>query len=117
MIRITSKEDLKHIHDEVIKEYIQSLLDMFLQEYVIYCPYSSIEGIGAIILLQNESDIENYQEMGLTEPVSKTSIEWMKELQNGYINVCVVIDNDRALNIIGKRQMFNNIMEDFKNEH
>ncbi|MBM6921876.1 hypothetical protein H6A12_12040 [Phocea massiliensis] len=115
MIKITSPADLKKIHDSYISLYIQNLLEYILREYISYCPDQSIEEqIGAIFLLEQESDIHLYQQMGLSSPLKESQFEWLKQLSYGYSNGCIVLDNDRAINIIGKSSYFKPIQEETK---
>lgn len=111
MIKITSPEHLKNIDDPQILPYIRQLLESLLKEYRQFCPDSSIEKIGIIFLLEQESDFDLYQEMGLLSPVSTSDFEWIAPIENGYCNGCIVIDNDRAINVIGKEEYFNKYKE------
>lgn len=112
MIKITKPEDLEKIHDENIKPYICNLLNYILTEYKKYCPDSSVNDIGAIFLLESETDWDLYAEMGLSLPISEKCFEWIETIENGhYCNGCIVIDNDTAINIIGKREYFENFRE------
>lgn len=114
MIKITKTSDLEKIHDEQIKPYIAGLLDYILREYRKYCPDSSTDEIGAIFLLESESDYVLYEEIGLSLPLSEKRFEWIEAIGDGYLNGCIVIDNDRAINIIGKKEYFEKLMEDTK---
>lgn len=112
MIKITKPEDLEKIHDKNVKRYIHILLYYTLNEYKKYCPDSSIEEIGAIFLLESKSDFALYSEMGLSLPITEKRFEWIESIENGlYCNGCIVIDNDTAINIIGKREYFENFRE------
>ena len=111
MKKITSREHLKEILDTDIYQYIQNLLEYYLKEYSQFCPDSSIEEIGAIFLLEQETDFSMYQEMGLSSPITESCFEWVETVEHGYCNGCIVIDNDRAINIIGKQEYFNKLKE------
>ena len=109
MIKITAREHLKKIRDTDIYPYIQNLLEYFLKEYRQFCPNFSIEEIGAIYLLEDESDFELYKDMELLSPITESCFEWVETVEHGYCNGCIVIDNDRAINIIGKQEYFNKL--------
>lgn len=106
MKKITSREHLKKIRDTDIYPYIQNLLEYLIKEYSQFCPDSSIEEIGAIFLLEQETDFSMYQEMGLSLPITEFCFEWIETVGHGYCNGCITIDNDRAINIIGKQEYF-----------
>ena len=105
MIKIVKPKDLQNISDTEVFPYIHNLLDSLLKEYAAYCPNSSIERIGAIFLLERAEDLELYAEMGLCSPVQQNSFEWIEDI-GGYCNGCIVLDTDRAINIIGKKIYF-----------
>lgn len=109
MIKITKSADLEKINDENIKPYIAALLGYILKEY---SPDSSLEEIGAIFLLESESDYVLYSEMGLSMPLSEKRFEWIEPVERDYCNGAIVIDNDRAINIIGRKKYFEKFMED-----
>lgn len=114
MIKITKPEDLEKIHDENIKPYIAALLGYILKEY---SPDSSTNEIGAIFLLESESDYVLsdyvlYEEMGLSMPLSEKRFEWIEPVEHDYYNGTIVIDNDRAINIIGRKEYFEKFTED-----
>ncbi|MCH5183003.1 MAG: hypothetical protein J1E00_02410 [Oscillospiraceae bacterium] len=111
MIKIVKPEDLQNISDTEVFPYIQNLLDSLLKEYAVYCPGSSIERIGAIFLLERAEDLELYAEMGLCSPIQQNSFEWIEDI-GGYCNGCIVLDTDRAINIIGKSTIFENIRKE-----
>ena len=112
MIRITKQADLVKILDAEICSYINYLLETILGEDQKNC-HTSIEEIGAIFLLEGESDWMQYPAMGLSAPVTESRFEWIEPIENGYCNGCIVIDNDRAINIIGKQEFFMKFKEAF----
>lgn len=113
MIKITKTKDLEFIHDSEIRPYISNLLNQILSEYKRFCPDSSTDDIGAIFLLESESDYVLYSEMGLSTPLAENRFEWIESIENGrYCNGCIVIDNDRAVNIIGRKEYFERFTED-----
>lgn len=111
MIKIVKSEDLQNIPYPEIIPYIHDLLHFYLKEYKNYCSDSSLERIGAIYLLEQEKDWENYSEIGLPSPVMSNCFEWVEDLENGYCNGCIVLDSDRAINIIGKQEYFTQFKE------
>lgn len=103
MIKITKYDDLAKIKDNSIVHYIKNLLENILKSSSLNC---SIESVGGIYFLENESDINRYSEFGLTSPINKERFEWIENLSNGYSDGCIVINNDFAINIIGKTEYF-----------
>lgn len=114
MISIVRISDTKSIKDSFVKEYILNMIEYFLKEYHTYCANGDISSIGAIFVLESEKELKDYQEFGLTESIS--NFEWLMKMDKGYVNSCVVIDNDRSINIIGKEEYFNKYLEEIANE-
>ena len=113
MVKITSPEHLQFVRDEAVRPYIQNLLETLLREYSGYCPGSSIERIGAIFVLEAESDWNSYRQMELFAPITSEQFEWIISASDSYRNGCIVLDNDRAINIIGKEKYFMQFKEAF----
>ena len=67
--------------------------------------------IGAIFLLERESDWQLYREMGLSQPLKATRFEWIEPIEKGYCNGYIVIGNDCTINIIGKEELFTHFKE------
>lgn len=112
MIKIKCISDLEKIHDEIIKPYISKLLQYILTEYARLCPDSATEEIGAIFIWESKSDYVLYEEMGLSLPLTESRFECIDDIGNGYCNGCIVLDNDRAINIIGKHKFFDKLREE-----
>lgn len=107
MIKIVKPKDLEQIQDMNILPYICNLLFHVLNEYAKFCPDLSIEDeIGAIFLLERATDWQLFEEMGLSSPITESRFEWIELIECGYCNGCIVIDNDKAINIIGKQEYF-----------
>lgn len=112
MIVITKQTDLEMIVDNDIKPKINDLLQYFLKEYSTFCAEGTILPLGAIIVLEDNNDWSMLSEYGIFVPNSSDDFEWIDTFSDGYKIGCIVIDNDRALNIIGKDEFFNDFMED-----
>lgn len=110
MIKIISESDVSRIVDSKIALYVENLIHRLLKDYEYFCPNRSIETIGAIFLLESADEIKNYQEMGLTNQVKKSQFEWIADVGD-YYNCCIVLDNDFAVNIIGKKEYFAELVE------
>ena len=109
MVKITRLEHLEQIPEKEIVPYISKILECFLEEYKNYCPNGSIETIGAFFFIDSKDDLRNYMDFGLQNPLDKFHVEWKTNIENGFVNICVVLDNDRAINIIGKEEYFEEI--------
>lgn len=105
MIKLTDLDDLKKISALDIKPYIERFMTDILHEYDDFCPDCSLESIGAIYFIEQKNDIQNYKEFGLSSPLCESQFEWIEYIDD-YINGCIVINNDFAINIIGKKEYF-----------
>ena len=106
MILITKQTDLEMIVDNDIKPKINDLLQYYLKEYSTFCAEGTILPLGAIIVLEDNNDWNMLSGYGITLPNNSDDFEWINTFSDGYKNGCIVIDNDRALNIIGKDEFF-----------
>lgn len=104
MIIITKSDDIAKIKDNEIIPYIESLVLDILKTYSLN---RSFEKVGGIFFLESEKDFDNYNEFGLSSPLCEDRFEWIEEIGNGYSDGCIVINNDFAINIIGKTEFFN----------
>lgn len=105
MIKLTDLHDLEKISALDIKSYIERLMTDILNQYDENCPDCSFESIGAIYFLEQSSDIQNYTEFGLSSPLCESRFECIEYIGD-YCNGCIVINNDFAINIIGKKEYF-----------
>ena len=55
--------------------------------------------------------------MGLSSPLNEKRFEYIDEIRNDYYNGLIVLDNDRCINLIGKKIFFKKVLEDCKNEY
>lgn len=111
MIKIVSTNELPNIENEVVRQYINKLLKWILVEYQDYCTDGTINSFGAFFILESANELEDYQTMGLSYPITKDSYEWIDNIDDDYCNMCVVIDSDKAINIISKTEMIRNYFE------
>ena len=111
MKKVVSENDLSVIEDGEIVSYIKGLLQILTEAYKDFCPNRSIEAIGTIFVIEQESDFDNFRGFGLSSAIRKSDFEWIVDIENGYFNGCIVIDTDFAINIIGKKEFFRNITE------
>ena len=102
MIKILRTEDLNKITDKIVFNYISDLLQYLLKTYEV----DSIERFGAIFYIEAKIDFAKYKEFCLSAPLLESRFEWIEDIGNGYVNGCVVIDNDTAINLIGKKYLF-----------
>ena len=47
-----------------------------------------------------------YQAIGLSVPITESRFEWIEEIGHGYSNGCIVLNNEKAINIIAKTALF-----------
>lgn len=102
MINIQKIEDLKSLDNEFIYNYINDLLEYLLKTYEV----DNIESFGAIFYIESKADLLKYTDFFLSAPLCEQRFEWIEDIGNGYVNGCIVIDNDRAINLVGKKEFF-----------
>lgn len=103
MIKITIQEDIQPIPDKRIIPYIQAMLDNLLK---ICFPDRSIESVGEIFFLESAEDFKFFCNMGLSSPLTEERFEWIDTVDEEYSNGCIVLNNEKAINIIGKTEFF-----------
>ena len=102
MIKIQKLDDLKLLNDKYAHNYIKNLLNYLFDTYNV----DNIENLGVIIFVESKMDLTKYKALNLSLPLSEYIFEWIKDIGNGYINGCIVIDNDTAVNLVGKKKLF-----------
>ncbi len=112
MVKITCLDHLEQVLEKEVVPYIRNLLEHILEEYKDYCPNGSLETIGAIYFVDSKSDLDNHLDFGLSIPIDKSRFEWIEYIGNNFVNSCIVLDNDRAINIIGRQEYFSDYMEE-----
>ena len=117
MIKITNLKDIEKIDDTKILPYLNALVEHILSEYEQICCSNSIERFGAIFFIENTSDFDLYKEMGLSAPLTEKRFEYIDEIRGNYYNGLIVLDNEKCINIIGKKELFSKLLEDCKNEN
>ena len=85
MIEILTPDDVSKIKDCYIAEYIKNLLTNLLTQ----TSDCSLETVGGIFYVENEKDFE-----------------WINLIGNDFLDGCIVLDNDKAINIVGKADYF-----------
>lgn len=108
MIKVQELKDVKGIKDKFAHDYIKKLLEYLCKTYEV----DNIESFGAIFYIESKEDLLRYSDFYLSSPLSEQRFEWVDDIGNGYVNGCVVIDNDRAINLIGKKEYFSEYMEE-----
>ncbi len=117
MIKIAKISDLDNITETKILPYLKALINHILSEYKEICCSDSIEKFGAIFFIENTSDFDLYKEMGLSSPLNEKRFEYIDEIRDDYYNGLIVLDNERCINLIGKKEYFSKLLEDCKNEN
>ena len=98
MRKIVKLDDLEGIQPEIACP-LKRLLEHLLTEYKDFCS-DSIETIGAIFVLESESDWDNFS-------IGKDSFEWIVPLDNTDFKLgCINIDTDRSINIVAESSLF-----------
>lgn len=111
MIKITCRNDLHSVADTCIKKHIESQLNYLLNVYKKECSEGSIESIGAIFYVEKSSDFDKYIQFGLSSPITEERFEYIELLEDGYCKGLIVIDNERAIELIGKKNAFTHLLK------
>lgn len=106
MIKIAKISDLDNITDTKILPYLKALIEHILSEYEEICCSDSIERFGAIFFIENESDFDMHKEIGLSSPLNEKRFEYIDEIRGDYYNGLIVLDNEKCINLIGKKENF-----------
>ena len=101
MIKILNLQDVDKIPEKTVVPYVYSLITNILNAYD---SNSSIESVGAIYFVENEKDLNNYQDLGLYKPIQEKIFEYICPINEDYSDGCIVINNDYAVNIICKKE-------------
>ena len=110
MIKITKRSDLELVDDAKLRSYISALLTHILTEYEDYCSGDDIEAFGAIFVLDRDLEPEDHRELCLSAPLTAKRFEYVDLIRTDYYNGLIILDNERCINIIGKREYFKNII-------
>ena len=108
MIIISFQEDIQKIPDKQIVPYIQAMLDDLLK---ICFPDRSIESVGEIFFLENPEDLKSFFNKVLSSPIKEERFEWIESVDREYSNGCVVLNNEKAINIIGRTNFFKEVFQ------
>ncbi len=112
MIKITKRSDIELIGDVKIRSYISALFNHILTEYEDYCSGDDIEAFGAIFVLDRDLELEDHREMYLSAPVTGKRFEYVDVIRTDYYNGLIILDNERCINVIGRREYFKNIISE-----
>ena len=110
MVKIETKADLKKISDPTILPYLTDLVNHIFCEYAL-SPDASIAEVGAVFVLEQESDWKN---IGLPLPIKETRFEWVEDVALGYCGGVILLNNEKAINVIGKQSYFKQFKEVFE---
>ena len=111
MIKITCKTDLVLITDTCIKRYIEEQLNYLLNTYTEECSEGSIESIGAIFVVEDSSEFDDYTQFGLSSPITEERFEYIELTTDGCFRGLIAIDNEKVIDIIGKESVYNYTMK------
>lgn len=84
---------------------MQNILKIFSQSLT-QTSDCSLETVGGIFYVENEKDFDNYKKFGLSSKITESRFEWIDLIGNDFLDGCIVLDNDRAINIVGKADYF-----------
>lgn len=113
MVKITHKKHLQKVPDKEIVPYIESLFAQILETHIDDCPNGSIEPVGAIFFITSKFDLDKHNDFGLSSPLKESRFEWLDDIGNEYIDGLIVVNNSRVISVIGKKEHFVKIMEEW----
>ena len=108
MKKIKEMKDLELIKDPQVFDYVRDLLSQLMKTLEV----DDIEPYGAIFYIEDESDLLKHQEFCLLIPLQPDRFEWISDIGSGYLCGCVVINNSKAISIIGKAEFLSKYKED-----
>lgn len=106
MIKICSESDLERITEKTVYDYIRTLLTTIIYANMDLCPNLSIEEIGAIYFAESTEDLHDFQQFGFITPLAENRFEWFTTFGGIYADGCIILDNDRGMNIIAEKKYF-----------
>lgn len=56
--------------------------------------------------MESTEDFKSFCNFGLSSPIIEERFEWFDTVDEEYSDGCIVLDNERAINIIGKTDFF-----------
>ncbi len=107
MKRINKLSDLLALKgiNPYICGYLLNLINFFCKQYDCY----DISEFGAFIVLESEEDTNNHSAMGLSQPLSKTTFEYVdlitmetNDESITFVNALVLLSNDFGVNIFAE---------------
>ena len=108
MIKIKETKDLEQIREPQVLDYAGRLLRRLLQTF----ETENIEPYGAIFYIEEEKDLLEYQSFCLSAPLTPDRFEWLTDIGSGYLSGCIVINNSKAVSLVGKAEYFKKYKED-----
>ena len=103
MIEIVKANDVLKIPNKEIIPYVENLFSNIINSY---SPSSSLEAVGTIYYLEKSEDVDLFEKMGFSFTINLDNFDTIESIDDNYINGCIVINNDFAINIIGKKEYF-----------
>lgn len=110
MIKLNNINDLELVTNSCIKNHIQSQLKYLLS----ICNSDSIESLGSIFVVEHPSDLDDYSQYGLSSPITEERFEWIEKISDEYFRGLIVINNSKAIELIGSKSVFNTILKEEK---
>ena len=102
---VITEDDLSSINDATIYRMASALYHTILTAYKEDCPNLSIAEVGVIFIIECSEDLDDYRQLGLSRALTEDRIEYCN-ISGDYADCCIVINNDCAINLIGKKEYF-----------
>lgn len=111
MVKLECLTDIEHTNIPVyIKRYLSKYIQSILNGYQV----DTLRKLGCIYFLEHSQDTDRYRQMGLRLPLQEAPFEYgeLIRLQDSHgetelLHGCYVLNNDFAIDIFGKREIFN----------
>lgn len=110
MIKISSLKDAECLRNGKLYPYVSSLLKRILREYKDFCEKDNIHSVGAIYVVEDAKDFDDFRSFGLSSPITEKRFEYIVAIDNEHCDGCIVLNNDYAINIIGTKDCFTSFL-------
>lgn len=110
MVKISCIKDLEDVSDVCAKYIAKNELERLLTSYEI----DDISSFGSLFVLEDNLELEDYAEMGLSEPINQ-NFEFVDHIiakrcnrNEEYLFGCIVISDDYGIDILVRRMILTN---------
>ena len=118
MIKITSIEDLTKLEGQDI--LLVKYLKLYLKDLIKQHEYETLSKHGRLFVFENIADIEKHDEIGLSQPIMKSTYEFTDVLiltdeirEIKVLHSCFLLNNDYAISLFIPYEMLDSKTREF----